>query len=541
MKFCDNCGTPLEENDIFCGECGFKHERLTTKCVECGAKIDEDAAFCSECGTKLAKKNKIFCSNCGIEVVEEAKFCMECGTPTSKESWMINVNKYQSPVQDFSDSQLEVPTNRITQPDENTISINFKGIPFNLKLILGHDYGTPDEISDFFIAQTPVTQVLWYAVTNFNPSSNTNNPNYPVTNITPQLAISFLVKLQNELGVKFELPSDRQWNYAYAGGHKSQNFIFSGSNDINEVGWTDRQLHAVGELYENEIGIVDMEGLVEELQKDGRKSAYSKNEKTLKDDNFVGFRFVVNIPVGECLMSSPLVEFIEKIKHVIAKHHAEDEEIVKKKAIEEAIRRRAEEKERKRKEEELVKSYEDPKTWSVKKIENKAGLVDPSGNWRIQPQFERFGKSLFNKYGLCMAVMDGKCGFIDSIGRWVIEPRFAAVGKFHRGLCRAEYQGKWGIIDIHGNWIVDPRFDDFKGDPDVFDYGFMAAKEGNKWGFIDKDGNWIAQPVFDEVKTWRRGRENFGDGKMNDKWGPVDHDGNWKPAEDQIDFILSRL
>lgn len=474
------------------------------KCINCGAELQNHAQFCSECGTKQVAK-KQFCSECGAEIPAGSKFCMECGTPVVNAP-SANV-KADTPLATPSEAQPKgVPAPTIEQPDENTLAINYKGVPFELKLVLGQNYGTNEEIPDFYIAKTPVTQILWYAVMNNNPSTDGGNPYFPVTNVTPSMATSFLVKLQKELGVKFELPTKAQWDYAYAGGHKTKHFKFSGSNDLNEVGWTDRELHPVGELFENELGLVDMEGLVEEYQKGGSTSMYkSDNNQYLNDDNLTGIRFVVDIPKEGFADSSPIAEMVNRLKSAIDKHHSDDAKNVKKKAIEKATREKAEAEEAKQKAEEKELKNSDPKTWKVEEDEDGeyVGLVDQEGNWRIKPIFEE-------------------------------------IGSFHDGMAKVLFKDKYGFIDEKGNFVIEPKFDDMVGGARTFENGLVAVKSGSKWGYINKKGEWVARPRFDDVGDWRDWA-NIGAAKIGDKWGPVDINGNWEPAENQTKFILDAI
>ena len=237
-----------------------------------------------------------------------------------------------------------MPEIMVTQPDKSTISMNVKGVTFNLKLVRGRDYGTDQEIADYFIGETPVTQALWLVVMEDNPSSDNANILYPVTNITLSLATALLVKLHKLTGVKFELPTEVQWKHAYKGGNKSKGYKYAGSNELAEIGWTDRKLHPVGQLFVNELGLADMEGNVEELLKGNEWAKISIDTKEkLKDNELSGMRLVINVPVDETLESTTALQA------AIAKHQAvmiparEAEILERKKRIEEESRIKVEE------------------------------------------------------------------------------------------------------------------------------------------------------------------------------------------------------
>ncbi|NYT11580.1 MAG: zinc-ribbon domain-containing protein [Methanomassiliicoccales archaeon] len=50
---CIECGSFVEEDDVFCGKCGSKVVK-ERKCPKCGALASEDDRFCRKCGTQLA-------------------------------------------------------------------------------------------------------------------------------------------------------------------------------------------------------------------------------------------------------------------------------------------------------------------------------------------------------------------------------------------------------------------------------------------------------------------------------------------------------
>jgi formylglycine-generating enzyme required for sulfatase activity len=60
------------------------------------------------------------------------------------------------------------------------------------------------------------------------------------------------------------LPTVEEWTWAAKGGNRSKNYIYSGSNNLDEVGWyrgnCGGHSHQVGKKKPNELGIYDMSG-----------------------------------------------------------------------------------------------------------------------------------------------------------------------------------------------------------------------------------------------------------------------------------------
>ena len=68
-------------------------------------------------------------------------------------------------------------------------------------------------VSDFYMGKYEVTQKLWFAVMNSNPST-TINDNYPVNNVSWDDCQLFIQRLNAITGRNFRLPTETEWEYA---------------------------------------------------------------------------------------------------------------------------------------------------------------------------------------------------------------------------------------------------------------------------------------------------------------------------------------
>jgi sulfatase modifying factor 1 len=122
------------------------------------------------------------------------------------------------------------------------------------------------QVNTFQMQTTEVTQELYKLVMGNNPSQRNEWKEMPVTNVSWEDAQAFIEKLNDLMGTHYRLPTEAEWEYAARGGNRSQGYNYSGSNDLNEVGWfadnSGNHPHVVKEKKPNELGIYDMSGNV---------------------------------------------------------------------------------------------------------------------------------------------------------------------------------------------------------------------------------------------------------------------------------------
>lgn len=122
-------------------------------------------------------------------------------------------------------------------------------------------------VDDFYIGETEVTQELWSALMENNPSHfKSDQGNLPVETVFWFEVHDFIKKLNDKTGLIFRLPFEAEWEYAARGGQKSTNKKYAGSDNIDEVAWyvnnSEETTHPVASKKANELGLYDMTGNV---------------------------------------------------------------------------------------------------------------------------------------------------------------------------------------------------------------------------------------------------------------------------------------
>lgn len=215
-------------------------------CKHCNEPIEPNWDECPACGAIIEKELK--CHTCGMTLKPNWIKCPSCKTPTK-----YNENR----------------TNIIN--GENKIQIEMVLVEEGSCLMGEEDEKRFVEIKKFLIGKYPVIQKQWIEIMGNNPSEFKGH-DLPVDGVSWHDAQEFIEKLNEKTGKNYRLPTEPEWEWAARGGNKSGYFIYSGSNDLDLVGWYDANsngtTHPVGQKLPNELEIYDLSGNVHEWCED---------------------------------------------------------------------------------------------------------------------------------------------------------------------------------------------------------------------------------------------------------------------------------
>jgi len=197
---------------------------------------------------------------------------------------------------------------------EEEISKFYTLVPANMVYIKGGTFqmgthGFVDQpvhavtLSSFYISPYEVTQKEWKEIMGNNPSYFKGD-SLPVETVSWYDAVSYCNHKSESEGLTpsytitgekvtcdftvngYRLPTESEWEYAARGGNKSRGYKYSGSNNLDEVGWnefnSERRTHPFGMKKPNELGIYDMSGNVSEWCNDWYDENYYRKSPQVR-------------------------------------------------------------------------------------------------------------------------------------------------------------------------------------------------------------------------------------------------------------------
>lgn len=198
----------------------------------------------------------VLITGCAAESSKNTGSVVGTKTQTMEEGNLMEATTYQ--VNGTAFKMIHVGAGTFTMGSNNT-NVEFSESPVHQVTLT----------KDYLIGETEVTEGLWNAVMGNRAGNNT----MPKTSVTWKQAHEFVDKL-NAIAheqkiiadnVNFKLPTEAEWEFAAKGGNQSKGYMYSGSNDIDDVAETLENTGsgkpvAVKQKKPNELGIYDMSG-----------------------------------------------------------------------------------------------------------------------------------------------------------------------------------------------------------------------------------------------------------------------------------------
>ena len=185
-----------------------------------------------------------------------------------------------------------VGANTSTSSREATITVTAAGtvpktvtVTQAIKIEVGNMIYVGGSGGNFYIGEYEVTQKLWWDVMGgWSPATPPSDQHgagddYPMYNVSwNDIQDVFLVRLNAQTGLNYRLPTEAEWVYAAKGGQLTNNYPYSGGDEIDDVAWyagnSESKTHPIGSKKSNELGIYDMSGNVAEWCSDVIDASY---------------------------------------------------------------------------------------------------------------------------------------------------------------------------------------------------------------------------------------------------------------------------
>lgn len=225
---------------------------------------------------------------CRHEIDDNSVYCEYCGAKVKKSKWPLIGALIGGIVVVVVVVIIVVSSSSRDVVDKDSHVFSVGNVSFIMKKVEGGTFNMgaseydseakawekpahPVTLDSYYIGETEVTQELWKQVMGYNPSQHVSD-SYPVESVSWSDCVEFCQKLSQKTGRRFRLPTEAEWEFAARGGNMNKGCMFSGSNDLEDVAWSQEVSggvpHSVKLKQPNELGLYDMTGNAWEICSD---------------------------------------------------------------------------------------------------------------------------------------------------------------------------------------------------------------------------------------------------------------------------------
>ena len=219
-----------------------------------------------------------------------------CVAVVSRDSFTVSVKGlfgectyYLRPYAKVGNSYYYGEVQRLEMEEPVTYTIDNRG--FQMVRVVS------DTLPEYYIMQTEIHPYKDITFTNVKMHALDEIPH--VNAFIKVMYAEWIQRLREETGLPFRLPTEDEWIYAAKGGKYSKGYLYSGSDNIEEVAWyadnykSNNYTHGIALKKPNELGLYDMSGNYGEV-------TYQENDGV--DGNIYGGYW--NSTAGGCKITS---------------------------------------------------------------------------------------------------------------------------------------------------------------------------------------------------------------------------------------------
>jgi len=202
--------------------------------------------------------------------------------PAPRSQRVLDRDKEQSGSHASADKPAAIRT-RKTEVKPGTVFKDCRKCP-EMMVIPEGSLGTGEEgsaypiaLESFAMSKTEVTQGQWKAIMGNNPSIYSRcGDNCPVNQVSWNDVQEFIVRLNQQNGKKYRLPTAAEWEYACRAGVRQE---YCGSDNADSVAWykgnSGGKASPVAQKQANAFGLYDMSGNAWEWVEDDYQGGYA--------------------------------------------------------------------------------------------------------------------------------------------------------------------------------------------------------------------------------------------------------------------------